>query len=260
MGKYNYQRFVYFLSFAVFTIAVHPLLYGQDYLSRERENEIKMSGNYYWGESSDFVEEKAKLNASVELSNQIIKEAIFQSEQLEEILKAIETGAHLKRLPQQGRIKILAWIAKDSVMLTVSVTTQRPITQFTEPQAIVSEPDKKEVIVPKQGPTIPVPPRDPVETDNPVLQELAACATFNDVRRVATIKGLVKGTIGEGSKGFLKPEDCIIAVFTSDGKLAALLDTGGQSRIDLLSGNTVQNPDQYYKGDDYYLWYMMQKK
>ena len=260
MGKVKIKHFICFLMFAVFTIAVQPLLFGQDYLSREGENEIKMSGKYYWGEGSDFVEEMAKLNASVELSNHIIKDAVIQSEQLDEILKAIETGVHLERLQQQGKIKILAWIAKDSVMLTVSVTTLRPITQITEPQAIVSEPIKKEAPVPKQEPTIPAPVRDIVETNNSVLQELAACRTFNDVRRVANTKGLVRGTIGGGSKGFQNPEDCIIAVFTSDGQLAALLDTGSQARIDLLSGKTVQNPEQYYNEGDYLLWYMMQKK
>jgi len=276
MEKMKTHRMVYFLLIAVIAFAIRPSLYGQDYLPKERENEIKMSGRYYWGEGSDFVEELAKLSASVELSNQIIKDAVGQSGQLDEILKAIDLGAHLERLPQQGKIKILAWIAKDSVLLMVA--TQRPITQNYVSQSVPPVPDvQKEEDVPQPVPSgsdvqkeeeayVPTPENAPtskmnsVATTNPVLQELAGCKTYKEVRRMATKNGLVRGEIGSGSKGFLNPENCIIAVFTADGTLSALLDTGGNSRTDLLSGQTVQNPDRYYNQGGYYLWYMQQKK
>jgi|GEM_PF-6184811 len=270
MGKIKTQHFVCFLLIAVFAIAIQTHLYGQDYLPKERENEIKMSEKYYWGEGSDFIEELAKLSAFVELSNQIIKDAVGQSEQQDEILKAIQMGAHLERLQQQGKIKILAWIVKDSVLLTV--TTQKPITQ-----TFVSKPDppapvvhKEEEVVPPPEitpppETIPPPEITPISemksvlTENPVLQELAACKTYKDVKRVATKNGIVRGQIGKGSIGFLNPENCIIAVFTLDGTLSALLDVGGDFRTDLLSGNKIQNPDRYYNSGEYYLWYMQQK-
>ena len=256
MEKIKTQRFIYFLLIAVFTIAIQPLLYGQDYLSKEKENEIKMSGDYYWGEGSDFIEELAKLNASVELSNQIIQDAVGQSEQLEEILKTIDMGAHLGRLPQQGKIKILAWIAKEDVFVTV----KRPIMQPFEPQPISSNPfqEVEETVFYEEEENVFYPEMNPVATDNPVLRELAACSNYKEVKRVATMNGLVRGEIGAGSKGFSNPEDCIIAVFNSDGTLSALFDTGYNSRTDLLSGQTVQNPEQYYNRD--YLWYMQIKK
>ena len=272
MKKIKSQGFVCFLLIAVFVIAIQPCLYGQNYLSREKENEIKTSGKYYWGEGSDFIEELAKLGASVELSMQIIQDAVGQSEQMDEILKTIETGAHLDRLPQQGKIKILAWIAKQSVMLTVIV--QRPITQNFEQQNNSSVPvvhDVEEPVIdvivdifsPNESdskPEIaPTPERIPVATDNFVLQQLAACRNYGDVKRVATRNGLVRGEIGKGSKGFSNPENCIIAVFSSDGLLAALLDTGGDVRTDLLTGNIIQNPEWYYNRGEYYLWYMLQK-
>ena len=264
MEKIKTQRFVCLLLIVVFAIAVQPCLYGQNYLSKEKENEIKISGNYYWGESSDFDEEIAKMNASVELSNHIIKDAVGQSNQLDEILKTIDTGAHLDRLPQQGKIKILAWIPKDSVLLTVAV--QRQTTQQTsDPQTTISIPIKeryvpepKKEIVDKVEPVFQ-PETIAVATDNPVLQQLAACKTYADVRRVATMNGLVRGKIGSGSEGFSNPENCIIAVFTADGMLSALLDAGGNSRTDLLSGKVVQNPEQFYSQNEYFLWYMQQK-
>ena len=282
MGKIKTQHFVCFLLIAVFAIAIQTHLYGQDYLPKERENEIKMSEKYYWGEGSDFIEELAKLSAFVELSNQIIKDAVGQSEQQDEILKTIQMGAHLERLQQQGKIKILAWIVKDSVLLTVTTQRQRPITQTFVPKPDLPAPvvHKEEEVVPPPEivptlETIPTPEITPmsemksvsaasvltesVPTKNPVLQELAACRTYKDVKRVATKNGIVRGQIGKGSIGFLNPENCIIAVFSPDGTLSALLDTGGDFRTDLLSGNKIQNPDRYYNPSEYYLWYMQQK-
>ena len=238
-------------------ITLSPSIYGQDYLLKERENEIKTSGKYYWGEGSDFIEDIAKLNASVELSNQILKDAVGQTEQQDEILKAISTGAHLERLQQQGKIKILAWIDKDSVLLTV--TTQRPITQRSEPKPKPSSSLSQQVIQPNVA-SAPKIDSNPVAAGNSVLQQLTSCKTYREVKRVATMNGLVRGEIGKGSSGFTNPENCIIAVFTKDGVLSALLDTGGSSRTDLLSGNTIQNPEQFYDQEEYSLWYMQVKK
>ena len=259
MEKSKTHPIICFLLIAVFAVSVQSQLYGQEYLSKEKENEIKMSGNYYWGESSDFIEELAKLGATAELSGQIIQDAVGQTKQLDEILKTIEMGAHLDRIPQQGKIKILAWIPKNGVLLTV--TTQRPITQTYEPQPTYSVPaiqPEEKVISPPE--IVPMPERNPIATGNPVLQELAACRNYKDVKRVAANNGLVRGEIGKGSQGFHNPENCIIAVFSSNGDLSALLDNGYNSRTDLLSGNTIQNPDRYYNQGEYSLWYMQVKE
>jgi len=217
-------------------------LSGQNYLSKERENEIKLSEKYYWGECSDFKDVEAKQCALVDLSNQIIKSTVNQSIKVDEILKAIEMSVHFEQLKQQGKQKILAWIEKDSVF----VTTKKPITQLSDSKPIVQPPAS-------------APESKLVATDNTVLQKLAVCKTYNDVKRVAIMNGLVRGSIINSSKGFTNPEKCIIAVFTLDGTLWALLDTGGSSRTDLISGKTVQNPEQYYNRDNYYLLYMQQK-
>jgi len=260
MKKVKNHCFVCFWVIAVCAIAVQPFLFGQDYLSRDRENEIKMSGQYYWGEGSYFVEDSAKMFALNELCNFIIQDAVGQSEHQDEILKEIKMDAHVGRLLQQGKIKILAWIAKDSVLLTV--TTQRPITRY-EPQSVPVAPapvvKQKEESV-SQPKTVPALALNPVATDNPVLRNLVSCKTYNDVRRVATMNGLVRGSTINSSEGFSNPEKCIIAVFTVNGTLTALLDTGDTSRTDLLSGTTIQNPEQYYNKDSYFLWYLQQKK
>lgn len=229
-------------------------LHGQNYLSRERENEIKLSERYYWGECSDFKEVEAKQCALADLNNQIIKNAVNQLIRVDEILKAIEMSVHFEQLQQQGKLKFLAWIEKDSVF----VTTKKPITQMAESKSATQN-IIKPGLPPASSPAVHRDESKTVETDNTVLQKLAACKTYTEVKRVAIMNGLVRGSAINSPKGFTNPERCIIAVFTLDGTLSALLDTGGSSRTDLISGKTIQNPEQYYSREEYYLWYMQQK-
>jgi hypothetical protein len=270
MKKIKIQRIIFSLLIALFASAIQPCLYGQDTLSKERENEIKTSGKYYWGEGADFEEFIAKLTATEDLSNHIFKDVILQTAQQDEILKTVDARQQFGRLQQQGKNKFLAWIAKDSVFITI----QRPITQISasKPQQTALEytaeqPVRTNEILPAATPTLqsesvvaPEAELTRVTANNPVLQTLAGCKTYRDVKRIATMNGLVRGEIGKGSTGFSNPENCIIAVFTSDGALSALLDNGNDSRTDLLSGNTIQNPEQFYNSGQYYLWYMQVKK
>jgi hypothetical protein len=282
------------LHFITGVIFLPCMLFGQNYLAKEKEDEIKVSGKYFWSECSAFKEDEAKQCALTDLSNRVIEDVINQSRKKDEVLKIIEMNANFDQLPQKGKIKILAWIAKDNVF----VTTRKSITQTPAP--IVQPPVKKEpapapVIQPQPAPvsepetvmnpvvtkdsinhqteTIinPVATKDsinhqtetiinPVATDDPVLKKLLDCKTYEEVKRVVTINGFVRGSKLNSSAGFANPEKCIIAVFTANGALLALLDKGSSSRTNLLSGKTVQNPEQYYNREEHYLWYLQQKK
>lgn len=103
-------------------IVVLPyMLWGQNYLSEEKEFEIKMSGKYYWDECSDFKEDDAKQCAFSFLSTRIVEDTFSQSRKTDRMPKTIETGVHFDRLQQKGyKIKILAWIAKDSVFVNTT--------------------------------------------------------------------------------------------------------------------------------------------
>ena len=195
-----------------------------------------MSEKYYWDVCSDFREESAKQCALKSLSDRVIGDAVNKTRNLEEILKTIEINARLDRIEQKGMVEIIAWIAKDSV----SVTIEKPITQ-------------------KPAPVQTPPHEQPVASDNPVLQELTACKTYEEVRMIVTKRGLVSGSKINSYEGFINPERCIIAVFNEEGVLVAFLGTGSSFRTDLLTGKTVQNPEQFYKREGYYLWYMQQK-
>lgn len=262
-----------------------PCIFAQNVLLPERVKEIKESGRYYWEECAAFSADEAKSGAFYYLSNKIIADAVKQSITQDEALKALEVNANFDNLRQDGKV-VLAWIAKDSVFVTVKkpigqtpppasvqskntdidgahpVSTQEPPAQKTVVQQTPVKVDTPTVTAPEPEPEpVPVSSQNtamaPVATDNPVLQELSACKNYKDVQRVARNNGLV---VGESARGFAHPEKCIIVVFTAEGTLVALLDTGSNSRIDLLSGKTVQNPEQHYKGNGYKLQYLQQKK
>jgi len=283
-------------------------VFGQTFLSKEQEKNIKVSRKYFFGEGSDFNIDIAHQNALEDLTNQIISAKILQSTKAEEVIKEMEIRAHINRLEQKGKIKIIAWIAKDSVLVNnnspvnyeqanakeaeqlmqkindylnegncdraqkvynswkeFSKTTNtaiehrivecksgngatKSITEKTETvEKKVTQPEIQEEL-----------PKQIIQTtatiNDPIMKELTACKTQNDVMRVARLHGLVYGR--NSSKGFKYPEKCIIAVFNSGGTLLALLDKGTDFRTDFLTGKTIQNPEWYYNRQEGYnlLW------
>lgn len=260
------------LNFALIVMLITafvPCLSAQDYLSKEWENEIKTSGKYYWSECSDFKEEEAKQCALDELK-QVIKDAVDQTGRWNESFDAI----NFDRLQQQGKIKIMAWVAKDpTVQQGESVEEESGVRQ--QPEKTPVDTVKKEVAIPQTPILVPVAEQKPiaepkpivepapvsisVSTLNPALQELKACKDYNCVRHVALTKGFVRGSKRNSPEGFNNPEQCIIAVFTADYKLAALLDAGGDVRVDLLTGEAIQNYQEHYNLETYFLWYLLQK-
>ncbi|MDR0537613.1 MAG: hypothetical protein LBH04_06180 [Tannerellaceae bacterium] len=233
-------------------LAFAPCIFAPNVLLPERVKEIKESGWYYWGDCAAFSADEAKSGALYywsKLSEKIIADAVKQSITQDEALKALEMNANFDNLRQDGKV-VLAWIAKGSVFVTV----KKPIGQMPPPASVQSTNTDRDSVHPVSSQNTAM---VPVATDNPVLQELSACKNYKDVQRVARNNGLVAG---ESARGFAHPEKCIIAVFTAEDTLVALLDTGGNSRTDLLSGKTVQNPEQHYKGNGYKLQYLQQKK
>ena len=215
--------------------------YGQVTMSREQEREIKTSGKYYYGECSAFDAAEAKECALSELTQvvlvNILQESI-KSEKPEILLKNMEMMANTARLIQTGRIKIIAWIAKDSVNIVNernvgSTTVTVPSDATLKPQQEVeveNETSRRQVIT------------------NPIMQDLADSKTHS--RFISNADGWKrqgKLVYGNRKASFTRPDSCHIAVFSSSGILIALLGKGNNARMDLLSGKTIQNPEQYYK-------------
>ena len=136
-----------------------------------------------------------------------------------------------------GRIRMLAWIEKDSVeMFHTSAPTPTP--------APISEP------VLESAPT-PISPTSSGISDHPVVRDLVTCQTFANFRRMADgFRRQGRLVYGENKASFVHPDNCFVAVFSPEQRLIALVDT---ERKDLITGNKIENVEQYFAGNNF-LW------
>ena len=219
--------------------------YGQEILPKEQEREIKTSGRYYFSECSAFEEAIAKECALKDLTQEVLIDIVRQSIKSDETLikKTIEMRAKTASLSMIGKIKILAWIEKDSVLMS---TTSEP-TPMSEPT-----PTPTSTPTPESTPTpASTPPPSASTIANPVVRDLASCETFDQFRRMADgFKRQGKLIYGASKASFANPDQCLVAVFSPERKLIALLDAGQGARKDLMTGNTIQNAEQHFAGNN----------
>jgi len=121
----------------------------------------------------------------------------------------------------------------ETATTTTPVPTTTPETATTEPES-ASKPDLSTIA-------------------NPVVRDLVKCDTFEQFRRLADgFRRQGKVVYGTNKTSFGYPEKCLVAVFTTDQKLIAFLDAGQNSRIDFLTGKTIQNVEQQFTGNILY--------
>lgn len=221
------------------------LLFSQEYLSFEEEKRIKFSDDYYWAESSDFDLEQATIQAMDYLVEKVISDAVYQTIERNEMLEELELKVNKSRIRQEGKFHMIVWIAKDSV----TVKVQKPL------QSDSKEQNQQLTEIPKQkedGNSAGYTNKDSA------IDALKSCKNYKEVNRVTRQYGFMRGELNS-SKGFDHPEYCYIAVFSDDYKMVALLDKGTSSRIDLITGQVINNPESFYdKNKGYKLWYFQQ--
>ncbi len=209
------------------------IVFSQNYLTEEQEREIKLSNKYYWEEGNDYDADRAYQNAINSLTDLIIIDPAYQNSSREEVLNKMENNARYGRISQKGMVCVLVWVAKDNLYETENIQ-----------QCPQKEPDSS-----KQ-----------VSIDSPVLLELKNCKDCKEVNQVVNCHGWIRGRINS-SEGFIHPELCIVAVFDANGALIALLDQEKlrSSRMDLISGQLISNPETKFQKEGMYLWYLQQK-
>ena len=265
--------------------------YGQDLLPKEQEREIKTSGKYFYSECSAFDVAEAKECALRDLTQIIIIDMIKEAIKTDEVAmkNSIEMQAQMAQLNLTGRIRILAWIEKatidpDQTSTPETISTTNPAqtiqettsatnpAQTTTPETtnpVQTTPETTTTTNPVQ--TIPE-TTNPVQTTtltatepvpaskpdlstitNPVVRDLANCETFEQFRRLADgLRRQGKVVYGTNKTSFGYPEKCLVAVFTPEQKLIAFLDAGQNSRIDFLTGKSIQNVEQQFNGNILY--------
>lgn len=223
------------LIFTTIALLLITHLNAQQFITNERIMEIKTTGNYYWAEKFDPQStDVASGDALNQLTEQIISDVVSTTTQKAEVLKAIEMGAHLDFVKVRKGVCVLAWISKDSVF----ITTRRPI------QKTDNKPDKPQV-------------EQPSEITDPVVNALVNCKNYREAYQTINKKGI--RSAWNSSDGIEHVEQCMIAVFSSDGSLQALLDKGNNSRLDLISHTIIDNPETYYRNKNHNLLYILKK-
>ena len=231
--------------------------YGQETLSIEREREIKTTGGYYFAECTAFEESVAKECALRQLTEKVIASLLQQSirsEKPEEMQKIVEMRANMAQLPIIGRVQILAWVSKDSVLLMpandVKSKTKLVIEAPEKVEPAKVEPAKVEVIQENKEPVTVNDNSSIPSIANPVIQDLSTSGTLVQFERKADGWARQGKLIYSSRKtAFVSPNNCHIAIFSSSRTLIALLGEGNASRTNLLTGETIQNPEQHYSGN-----------
>ena len=267
-------------------ILLHLNSYGQEAISIERQREIRTSGRYFYGEASAFNEEDATRLAINALTQRVVVDMVQQalSPDGTELKNAVEMRAETAILSQGGRIIMLAWIARDRVLADeTSEVTPEPTLEPEPDTKSKPEPTPELVLVPIPEPdTEPTyepepeltpepepeptyePTHEPIhepepeptplsllpDISNPIARELATAQTLADFRRLAD--GFMRQgrlVYGTNRASFFNPDNCLIAVFSQEQRLIALLDVGRDERVDLLTGNTIRNPEVHFAGN-----------
>lgn len=220
-------------------------LFAQEYLPFEEEKRIKFSDDYYWAESSDFSLEQATIQAMDCLVEKVISDVVFKTIERNEVLEELELKVNKARIRQEGKAHMIVWIAKDSV----SIIAQKPL------QSDLKEPNQQHAAMPQQSNDDNSGGDTNSATDS-AIEALKSCKNYKEVNRITRQYGFMRGEINS-SKGFDHPENCIIAVFSADNTLVALLDKGSSSRFDCLTGQVIDSPESFYDTNNgYKLWYL----
>ena len=237
--------------------------YGQEVLSTQREREIKVSGKYYFAECTAFDEAVAKDCALRDLTQKVITALVQQSiRSEEEMKKVVEMRANMAHLPMIGRVQILAWVAKDSIFIMQENDTkpeanpEKAAPEKVEPEKVEPEKIEPEKIEPEKIEPEKVEPEKEVDRSskpaivNPIIQDLSTSETLTQFERKADGYARQGKLLYSGRKtAFTRPDNCHIAIFSSSRTLIAILDKGNASRTNLMTGETIKNPEQHYSGN-----------
>ena len=250
----------FFTIIFLFLLPLHSI--GQELLTEDRVREMQKSGKYYFSVGYGFNEEEATKSAIRELTTRIIVGMVQQTIKSDkvEMQNMVEMQAQSATLgqTQDGRVRVFTWIEKGIFSAEqdhpspASAPTPAPTHAHAPAQTSTPAPTPAPAPTPElaSDPTpVPVPvsipssPSSPSTISNPIARELATTQTFADFRRMADgFRRQGKLVYGTNKASFVNPDDCHVAVFSSDQRLIALVEAGR----DLLSGNTIQNVEQHF--------------
>jgi len=236
-------------------------VYSQRNITPEEYKKIITTDAYYWGRSDfDLPTDAAKKQALEELINQI-------SEFEKSIIKndLMKKAKYVKFEVEGNRKRIICYLPKDSLYIehimdlmtdgkepvnenkTDTVQRKEVFQEFVIENTQETEPEKTtETILPIVE-TKSVPEIVPDNNSNEIINTLSKIYNFNNFC-VQLNRYKRQGKLYDSQNGKAPDvlENCIMAIFKND-VLEAIYDTGSISRKNLLTGETIQKPEDNYK-------------
>ena len=253
---------------------------------RALEREIKVSGNYLYGEAVGSTKEEAVTMAKSALLSEINKEAVNHPEwSFAQTIQAngVEYNTDMIDLMRGSKFRVIAYIKKDNIQVVfdnktpeikienkkdTQEKTQTPINQAQKTQAEIlqatpapasveetEQPKVEEPTASVPEETLYVPVIDNHTNTSDLLEQIKATKSMPEIQKILDknkrMGKVVSGTIDK----LTTPEKAYLIVYNKTGEIVAILDKGNSdSRKDLLSGEIkgkeIQTQNQI-------IWFML---
>ncbi|MFR9546057.1 MAG: hypothetical protein SNJ29_10830 [Rikenellaceae bacterium] len=222
-------------------------LSAQDNQAKSKERDVKVSGNYYYGDGSSNNEVEAKNMAIEELKMMISESVRVTNPDIATInFSGFDNSIGTLSIDLDGYVRVIAFVLKKDVILENQgakiLTVMRISADVTEEKSNVAEQEISAETIPIASNTNPVAEEpvaiaeEPKQTNNAIINEITKLVESKDVG-VLLNKYKNLGKLGYGRLSTISdPEKCYFVVLRS-GKLIDVLNQGtATSREGLMSG------------------------
>jgi len=226
---------------------------------RALEREIKVSGNYLYGEAVGNTKEEAVKMAKTALVSEINKEALNHPEwQFAKSIQAkdVEYNTDMIDLMRGNKFRVIAYIKKANIRVvfdnkTPEIKVEDKKGTQKETQTAIQPANPQPTVEPttlvqktESVPAVQQPQPAPVEKKNAdgLLGQILNASSMREIQKIL-IEYKRSGKIVSGSMDKLRaPEQAYLVVYKKTGEIVAILDKGNTAnRKDLLSGEVKSN-------------------
>ena len=239
MLKNNQKRKILILLatgfFAVTLFAQQP----DEAAKRALEREIKVSGNYLYGEAVGNTKDEAVKMAKTALVSEIKKEALNHLDR--QFAKSIQTkdveeyNIDMIDLMRGKKFRVIAYIKKDNIAAVFD--NKKSEVKLTDKKV---QQEKVQPVTQQQMPPATV--VDSRMSTDGLLKQIVNASSIREVQKIL-VENKKVGKVAYGTMDKLTaPEKAYLVVYKKSGEIVAILDKGSIiNRKDLLSGETKGN-------------------
>jgi hypothetical protein len=210
---------------------------------RALEREIKVSGDYLYGEAICNTKEEAIEMAKIALVSEINKEVMnhpgWQFTRPVQV-KDVEPNINIIDLMRGSKFRIITYVRKDNITIVLNNKTQEnklpnETEKPKETRSVIQEQKIQTASVPEKKLSAPVVSN--YNDTNNLLDQIVAATSMPEIRKILDTSKR-KGKVVSGTIDTLTtPEKAYLIVYKTTGEIVAILDKGSDTnRKDLISG------------------------